>query len=179
MKFQYFLRGLGTGIVFAAIIFVIAYNGKANQLSDDEIIKKAKGLGMVEADDQIGMLIEEQNNSTEQASQNTTQTDDKKTEQSDALEEDKDVTEAATEQKEETSEVEEFELVVNYGVSSYPVCQQLESFGLIDNAEEFDNYLIEHGYANRISVGTHILRKGMTKEEIAVAISDKKISDKK
>lgn len=174
MKFRYFLRGLGTGIVFAAIIFVIAYNGKGNQLSDDEIIKRAKSLGMVEADDQIGMLIEEQNKSTEQTSQSASQKDDKKTEQPASLEDDKDVAEATTEHKEESTEIEEFELVVNSGTSSYPVCQQLESFGLIDNAEEFDNYLIENGYANRISVGTHILRKGMTKEEIAIAISDKK-----
>lgn len=177
MKFRYFLRGLGAGIVFSAIIFVVAYNGKGNEMSDAEIIRRAQNLGMIQAEDQVGALLEEQTSGkTTQVKQDTSEkVTEKKTESSDDLKAavESSGEDATTEQKTEAAKEEQFELVVTAGMSSYPVCQKLESFGLIDNAEEFDNYLIEHGYAGKISVGTHILKKGMTKEEIAIAISDK------
>lgn len=176
MKFRYFLRGLGTGIVFAAIIFVIAYRSNGRELSDDEIIRRARNLGMVEADDQVGKLLEEQNKTeqeteTPQDEKRTEQTTTERSEQEDSSNHVQTTEQATTtEQQEETAE--EYELVVTAGMYSYPVCQKLEAFGLIESAEEFDDYLIEHGYADKISVGTHILKKGMTKEEIAIAISD-------
>lgn len=50
MKFKYYLRGLGIGILFCALIATIAYNGEKNSLSDEEVIKRAEKLGMVMAD---------------------------------------------------------------------------------------------------------------------------------
>lgn len=50
MKFSYFLRGLGVGIVFAAIIMLIgSHSAGKTELTDEEIISKAKQLGLVEA----------------------------------------------------------------------------------------------------------------------------------
>lgn len=178
MKFRYFLRGLGAGIVFSAIIFVIAYNSKGTEISDEEIIRRAKNLGMTESQDQIGALLEERTD--EQTSQGKEEAEQKNTEQK--TKEDTKTTETGTKnsdtgqtEKPTTEEVkqESVELVVTSGMSSYPVCQKLQELGLIDNAEEFDDFLIEKGYASKISVGTHTLKKGMTKEEIAYAISDK------
>ena len=176
MKFRYFLRGLGAGIVFSAIIFVIAYNSKGTEISDEEIIRRAKNLGMTESQDQIGALLEERTD--EQTSQGKEDAEQKNTEQKT-----KEYTkttgtknsDAGQTEKPTTEEVkqESVELVITSGMSSYPVCQKLQELGLIDNAEEFDDFLIEKGYASKISVGTHTLRKGMTKEEIAYAISDK------
>ena len=176
MKFRYFLRGLGAGIVFSAIIFVIAYNSKGTEISDEEIIRRAKYLGMTESQDQIGALLEERTD--EQTSQGKEDAEQKNTEQK--TKEDTKTTgtknsDAGQTEKPTTEEVkqESVELVITSGMSSYPVCQKLQELGLIDNAEEFDDFLIEKGYASKISVGTHTLRKGMTKEEIAYAISDK------
>ena len=47
MKLKYFLRGLGTGIIFCAIVLFAAYMTNKKQPSDDEIIERAKELGMV------------------------------------------------------------------------------------------------------------------------------------
>ena len=47
MKFNYFLRGLGIGIIFGALIVFIASMATNKKMSDDEIIKKAEELGMV------------------------------------------------------------------------------------------------------------------------------------
>lgn len=47
MKLKYYLRGLGVGIIFTAIIMGIAFSGnKKENLTDAEIIERAKLLGM-------------------------------------------------------------------------------------------------------------------------------------
>ena len=47
MKLKYYLRGLGVGIIFTAIIMGIALSGnKKETLTDEEIIERAKLLGM-------------------------------------------------------------------------------------------------------------------------------------
>ena len=50
MKKKYYLRGLGFGILITALLFTFALVFYKPTLSDDEIRKKAKALGMVEAD---------------------------------------------------------------------------------------------------------------------------------
>lgn len=196
MKFRYFLRGVGIGIIFTSIIFMVAYDGNGKKaMSNKEIISKAKELGMVMKDDNLKTLIEEssENNSKQQSNKNTSEkdtvekntekktTEEKTTEKKSTEEkttekkttEEKSTEEKTTEEKSTEENKKDYQLTVSPGSSSYPVCQKLEEMGLIDSAQKFDDYLIEHGYANRISVGTHSLKKGMTYEEIAVAISDK------
>lgn len=50
MKRKYYLRGMGVGILVTALIFSLALLFEKPKLSDEEIIKQAKKLGMVEAD---------------------------------------------------------------------------------------------------------------------------------
>ena len=47
MKFKYYLRGLGIGILISTIILSISFAMKKNDLSDDEIIARAKELGKI------------------------------------------------------------------------------------------------------------------------------------
>ncbi len=47
MERKYYLRGLGIGIVMTAIIMGIALSGN-HKMTDEEIIARAKELGMVE-----------------------------------------------------------------------------------------------------------------------------------
>lgn len=48
MKLKYYLRGLGTGIVVTALVLGISLSHGKGSMSDEEIIKRAKELGMVE-----------------------------------------------------------------------------------------------------------------------------------
>jgi len=48
MKLKYYLRGLGAGILFSVLIFSFIVGNKSETLSDAEIIKRAKELGLVE-----------------------------------------------------------------------------------------------------------------------------------
>lgn len=54
MKMKYFLRGLGAGIVFSAIVLLVAYMTSGGyRISDDDIIERAEKLGMVMREDPI------------------------------------------------------------------------------------------------------------------------------
>ncbi|MGN0161273.1 MAG: hypothetical protein ACI4AQ_07800 [Lachnospiraceae bacterium] len=48
MKLKSYLRGLGLGMVVTTLILVIAFSARNHELTDEEIIAKAKELGMVE-----------------------------------------------------------------------------------------------------------------------------------
>ena len=49
MKLKYYLRGMGIGIILTAIVMGFALGGRKATLSDAEVIKRAKALGMTEA----------------------------------------------------------------------------------------------------------------------------------
>lgn len=211
MKFKYFLRGLGFGIVFSAIICLTAYQGNAKKgMTDEEIIRRAKELGMVEQEDQVGKLlgIDQQNEKSEDESSKTepqneteagkskqdsetksgetkeknsedassTENETKEKNQTSKQKEKK--TESSTEKKDKTTEKKSGEkektvkITIKRGDSSFPVCEKLQELGIIENAAEFDTYLVENGYASRIRVGEHSLKKGMSYHDIAEAISD-------
>lgn len=94
MKFKYFLRGLGVGIVFGALIVFVAYQTSPNKLlTDDAVRNRAMELGMVERQTELDKVIKA--DTTEQASQETTS-------QAPATQEISEQTEAASTQ--ETSE---------------------------------------------------------------------------
>ncbi len=48
MEWKYYLRGLGLGIAMTAVIMGVALSGRKRPMTDEEIIARAKELGMVE-----------------------------------------------------------------------------------------------------------------------------------
>lgn len=56
MKLRYFLRGLGTGIIFSAVLMSL-YGSANNKMSDEEIRKEAVRLGMVEKQDALDVVL--------------------------------------------------------------------------------------------------------------------------
>ncbi len=50
MNLKYYLRGMGIGIILTAIVMGFALGGRKAALSDEEIITRARALGMVEGD---------------------------------------------------------------------------------------------------------------------------------
>ncbi|MBQ4057735.1 MAG: hypothetical protein IJD40_02245 [Lachnospiraceae bacterium] len=202
MKFKYFLRGLGTGIIFASLVCIVAFHTSGSkEISDREVIERAKKLGMVEEKNSVKDMfvsgteksskesgkkdkdstkeikIDVDSSETTKTEQQTTKakkTTETTTEQKTEEQKKEQNTEASTEQTTEAKEDDNkvVEITIKGGMSSYPVCQMLQESGLIKDATDFDNYLIKNGYASRISVGTHALTIGMSYEEIAIAISD-------
>ena len=56
MKLKYYLRGMGIGIILTAVVMGFALGGRSSSMSDADVIKRAKELGMVEGEK--GTLID-------------------------------------------------------------------------------------------------------------------------
>lgn len=194
MKFKYFLRGLGVGIIFASIVCLTAYQGNAKkEITDEEIIRRAKELGMIEKEDKIGDLLAqdvlittEKNEDTVLTTEINEQVDtEKKIDRQTDTEKQADTEKQTDAEKQEGTEKQtdteiqqepENEMItikIERGASSLPVCKKLEKLGMIEDANDFDAYLIKNGYASKLRVGEHSLKKGMSYHDIAEALSDK------
>lgn len=181
MKLRYYLRGLGVGILVTAIIMTVALS-KKQPMTDAEIIKRAKELGMIE-----NTIIKDVAISKEDSQE--TETEEVKEDSQETVTEDvkEDSKEAETEEvKEEIQEEQEVpsepgdempEIIivsVISGDSSWSVAKRMEEMGLVDSAKDFDTYLCGNGYDKRISVGTYEVSKNATWEEMAKIITKTK-----
>ena len=171
MNFKYFLRGLGVGVIFGALIMLAAYMSSGGyKMSDEEIIEKAKKLGMVEKESSIIVDDSTKDSTTEDTTESTTEkiVPDDTTEGTTEGETTEDTTqEDAEDVKTEDSTSNSITISVKSGMGSYEVSTLLKDAGIIDDASDFDVYLNENGYSTKIEVGEYKFTDDMTYEEIA------------
>ena len=187
MKLKYYLRGLGIGIIVTTLVLMVAFSGKKEKLSDQEIMQRAEQLGMVMADEGQTETGTEENTGTEaqpeteQDVQNTEagteENADENTENA-SVPETEPQTEAAAEPaapedttgnvvgevKQETSG--EVAFTVKSGESSDTVAFNLYKAGLVDDATAFNRYMISKGYDSRLRTGDFKIRSGASYDEI-------------
>lgn len=194
MKLKYYVRGLGIGIVFATLLCVISFkvSGKAD-MSDTEVIKRAEALGMIMKTD---ILKEETSEEETSEKETTTETKDNKEETESESEADtketvneskaetiaetlpaqtepvteaiiqtEAVTEAVTEPVKTV--IENISVDVISGMDSGSVSKLLYAAGVVNDAAEFDRYLVNNNYANNIRTGNYVIPKGSSYDEIA------------
>lgn len=183
MKLKYFLRGLGIGIIFGAIIMLAAYlTSGSYKLTDEEIINRAKNLGMVyESDIATSGDADNEKNTTEEVTTEALTTEAPTTENTTEVTTEK-VTEATTRATTESAKTTEdkkdaeyqtAEITVVGGMGSQQVAQLLEDAGMIESASDFDSYLNRNGYSTRIEIGTFEINSNMTYEEMATILCTK------
>ena len=117
---------------------------------------------------------------TETESQSTSETVTESTDGGEALPEKESeiITETATQAITEIAAESTIELItctisITKGMSSRTVCDMLKQNGIIDDAADFDRYLIKTGYDDKIRVGEVEVNSGMTYEELTVALYKK------
>ena len=194
MKLKYYVRGLGIGIVFATLLCVISFkvSGKTD-MSDTEVIKRAEALGMIMKTD---ILKEETSEEDTSEKETTTENKDNKEETESESETDtketvseskaetvaetlpaqtEPVTEAVIQTEAVTEAVtepvktviENISVDVISGMDSGSVSKLLYAAGVVDDAAEFDRYLVNNNYANNIRTGNYVIPKGSSYDEIA------------
>ena len=194
MKLKYYVRGLGIGIVFATLLCVISFkvSGKTD-MSDTEVIKRAEALGMIMKTD---ILKEETSEEETSEKETTTETKDNKEETESESEADtkKTVNESKAETVAETlpaqtepvteaiiqteavtepvtepvkTVIENISVDVISGMDSGSVSKLLYAAGVVNDAAEFDRYLVNNNYANNIRTGNYVIPKGSSYDEIA------------
>lgn len=169
MRIKSFILGLGIGMAFVSIIVLIlgkpilnndGVNNKIQNevvISDEDVIKRAKELGMIS----LGELPsrEKETEANVEVSLEEDQNEDLKQEE--------------TEYLEETDDREIIEIMVIPGSNATRVVQELYAKGLIDDAEGFKNYLIEKGVTTKIKSGRHSIPVGADYDEIIEVIKEK------
>lgn len=187
MKFKYYLRGCGLGILFAAIVLMIAFHTQNKTMDDTAVMERASELGMImpetqntdtEADTQQGEPVSktEPELTTETSATSTQITDDgniipadkqkniKKN--TDKKESDKKESDKKTD-ADKAEESEDITVKIKSGEVCRQLAEELEDLGLVEDAESFRKYMQQCGYDDQIGVGTFHLKRGMTQEEIA------------
>lgn len=185
MKLKYYLRGIGIGMIVTALLFIIGAS-RSNQMSDTEIIARAKELGLVEK------TVLREPSSTEEASKEEVDSDEEISENMSQESEPESVEEEAESSLEETSEdvsepaseiiseteeseevIEEYVVIaIVSGDSSVSVSQKVFEAGLVESALEFDRFLCANGYDRRLSVGQHEIKAGASMKEIAEELTN-------
>lgn len=178
MNMKDFLRGLGAGIIFSALIMLVAYMTSGSyRISDDEIIKRAEKLGMVMQDKPIvatnddteGIAQPTTEGTTEAKTEATTEATTEGTTEATTEATTQTTTEATTEKNSADGATDYItaEITVSKGMSSEQISKLVQDAGIIEDYMDFDKYLNENGYSNKLSVNTFNLNSNMSYEEIA------------
>ena len=176
---KYLLRGFGVGCVFAAVLLFLI--NKPKPVTDDEIISKAKSLGMVTSEELEEKLKEERLNAIKESlnrdsedskEQPVAETEPEKEPEEtpeepveEPAEEPVEEIEPAKETPEEPAEDDDdhddvdnpfdvfYKLTISRGMSSEKVSAALEAAGVIGSAADFNSYLVRNGKSSVINVG--------------------------
>lgn len=197
MKFKYYLRGCGIGILFTAIILMISFRSDKNQMTDSQVMERASELGMItpeatvpETEDTqlaeptntepIAMNTENDKNKDTESVQDT---ESKDTEELEVVP-DFDTEEKNTDSKKDaskkddkssdskkTQKEEKIVLEIKRGDVCRTISENLAAIGMVEDAEKFRKYMQKNGYDHQINVGSFELKKGMSYEEIAKTIT--------
>lgn len=191
MKVKYFLRGLGMGIIFSALLLTLAGGGKKEMLTDEEIMTRASLLGMVKPMELPEVKTPEPVETpaateTPEATQTPKVTETPEPAETPVTTETPEATqkpevtetpepvrtpEPSKEPAKEPEKPKYAELTIKGGMWSADVARALEAAGLVSSANDFDEYLCDNGYASRISTGTYKIKIGADYKEIAEKIT--------
>lgn len=189
MKLKYYLRGLGMGMIVTALLMGVSVSGEAESIRQDAVLteetaEKETAETLAERAEKDKEEIETQEIQETQETEATSET--KETE---VTEENVEAVSAETldETSQETESAEEtvvsiptaegaqksYLLNIVKGDDSGTVARKLQNAGLIENATEFDAFLMQHGYDKKISVGVVEIPLDATWMEIAKRLSGK------
>ncbi len=192
MKLRYFLRGLGAGIVFTVMVLGLSNsNVEKVELTDNEIMARARALGMVTKEEQLDEslnqimnepltgneedITEEVNpveDTVEDAVEDTVANTTVDTAEENAVTEDEPESVLPEPLEEEETQIVS-KVTISPGMTSKQVASAFLSVGLISNPEEFDDFLCNNGYSSRIRVGTFTIEGKPDYSELARIITTK------
>ena len=188
MKLRTYLRGLGLGLIVAALVTGV---GSQQTMSDEQIKSRAKELGMMEGHtylNQVDAAIEtEETTETEETVETViaetlesesrveleseTAAEETKAQETAPEAESEPVEESREQPVEDTMAPETVTFQIHSGDSSVSVAKRLAEAGLVGDAKAFDRYLCQNGYDKKIRTGTYEIQSDSSNEEIAKIIT--------
>lgn len=188
MKGKYFIRGIGAGLILAALILWIGLRCTGG--FTDQAAVSGDTASRTEAVSAESTTTEKETAEVQTTEKQTTerQSTEAETETTEAETTGDTTTEAGTTEEEtteaETTEAEsteaetteqaasgDTEITIVAGMGSEDASRLLYEAGAVKDAYAYDAYLIQNGYASRILVGTFHIPAGASEEEIANIIT--------
>lgn len=171
MKLKYYLRGLGTGIFVTALIMTIAFSvSNTKSRAESELAKNTVKPSTEETSEET---TGEPATKKETTSAETT-TKEKVTEEKTTEKVTKETTTEETEKIQVTTiDGQETSVVLDIysGMSSNKVAARLQELGVIDDKNEFNDYIYQKHMEEKIKVGQFTINYGASYEEILDAIT--------
>lgn len=200
MRLKYYLRGIGVGVIVTTILFMILISVKRNdapqQASDQggesktiaEFENDAQSAANTEtgqgsqaadvADSQQGEsqpdgALDSQQGESQPGDEPDTRQDGRPDDEPDAQPEDSQPADVQPEANSPSQKAGKVRFIISGGEYSDVICKKLQEAGLIDDADAYNNFLIEENYDNFINPGVYDIPKNATYEEIAVLLTTK------
>lgn len=183
MKLKYYLRGLGIGILITVLVLTIASLGEKKELTDEEIIARAEELGMVKKENTGSILDSFPDSAPDEplpGEEDNPQNEDVPGAGGDADGSNLPAGEEGGGEPQadpDTSQPPDSQrpvIAVEVGPGEYSdkISKKLMEAGLIEDAEDFNRYLVDSGRDDLIAVGTHLIPQGASYEEISRILSE-------
>ncbi len=190
MKFKYYLRGIGIGVVVTTFIFMILISIHKNEEKMDSASQnnmESKTVAAAEDDTEKkaqsdatpSKQISKEDKDVEKDTrpkENTKPKEDAKPKADTGKDQNTETETQQTETEEDETENESSDKVrfeISGGEFSDVICRKLQEEGLISDAKEFNQFLIEKDYDNSILPGIYDIPRDATYEEIAVLLTSK------
>lgn len=157
MRLKYYLRGLGLGILVTCVILMISFHTRKSTMSDEEIIERAKKIGMVMPETESDTQVVEEDVSQQE---NNTQ---------DVLQQENNTQDAMQQENVPQSVT----IQVNQGEVCRQIAEDLMNKGLVADAEDFRKYMDAQNYDSYIRQGIYEIPYGATYQQIAEIITKK------
>ena len=197
MKFKYYLRGCGIGILCTAIILMISFRSDKGQMTDSQVMERTSELGMIAPGEKVPetensqaaeltdteKIVKKSETGKTKDTESVSETGKKNTEELEVVP-DFDTEEKNTDSKKDaskkddkssdskkTQKEEKIVLELNRGDVCRTISENLAAIGMVEDAEKFRKYMQKNGYDHQINVGSFELKKGMSYEEIAKTIT--------
>lgn len=201
MKLKYFLRGLGSGIVITTLILTISFNGKIKEISEEksktasvtqepEVTQSITPTIEAEVTESVAPTKEAKATESVTPAEEAEATESVTATPEPTVTKEPTATVAPTEAPTATAEptatatvttaptaatepgqAEKKTLTIVSGMWSDKVAEELQKLGIIQDAADFDRYLIRNGYADKIKVGTFEIPMDASYEQIAKTIT--------
>lgn len=165
MRFKYFIRGLGVGILFCTLILFAAYQTSPNKLLTDEEVKtRAKELGMVEEQSSLEKVIQGDTSEDETNSSEENEKDSETT-----MEENNSSTEQTTEDNNTTTEENTgLERTTTEGTTA-------DEDSTVQTTTEDKNTTAEGTTTEKVITATITVTPGMLSSSVAKELENKSI----
>lgn len=172
------VRAFAVGLVTAGIILLGVFyffdepNENIEDITTEKLIThiEEEGLRVISEEEYISYSLDNEsgNDDVEVKKEETEETE----EEIENIDEDKDDTNEKEEEEEEEDSPSTVTITIERGMASSHISDMLEDEGLIDDAGDFNDYLLDNDYSLYVRMGDHELETGMSHYEIAEALTN-------